>query len=309
LNPKRVGKIGKKSLGRKEILRVRIHSSKEANPKRVGKIALGILRLKIHSLKEAHKNFILNREIGYRWFYRTFNLAFWLIVGYNLWETTNLWKTTVTVISEKTVWLEKFVPEHVLQIRLFTIVGTFIAMYLITKIPRILGSIVLFQPLAKWAGSSQKRIKQLRVGCFRLCVVANVCVIASIPNFVRYAVQSSENFRMIWFYNSVKRMRDRNVAYEIALAETMEAENYKDDFDFFWNLDDEILDAFLPLCLIIRVGLLCHELQSSESIRMTYNSNLDDEIFNQIEINSTEDIKTQIHRLQQNTVTETTQDE
>ena len=57
-------------------------------------------------------------------------------------------------------------------------------------------------------------------------------------------------------------MRDRNVAYEIALAETMEAENYKDDFDFFWNLDDEILDAFLPLCLIIRVGLLCHELQS-----------------------------------------------
>ena len=72
------------------------------------------------------------------------------------------------------------------------------------------------------------------------------------------------------FYRSVKRMRDRKEAYEIALAETMEAKNYKDDFDQIWNLDDEI--------------------------------------FNQIDIESNEDIKTQIHRLQ-NTVTETTQDE
>jgi len=272
LNPKRVGKIGKKSLGRKEILRVRIHSSKEANPKRVGKIALGILRLKIHSLKEAHKNFILNREIGYRWFYRTFNLAFWLIVGYNLWETTNLWKTTVTVISEKTVWLEKFVPEHVLQIRLFTIVGTFIAMYLITKIPRILGSIVLFQPLAKWAGSSQKRIKQLRVGCFAMLVFTSLCYYKGFYIFFRNAIQSSEISRMAYFYNSVKRKRDRKgKAYEIVLAETWEAENYKDDFDQIWNLDDEI--------------------------------------FYLIDIKCNEDIKTQINWLQQNTVTETTQDE
>ena len=74
---------------------------------------------------------------------------------------------------------------------------------------------------------------------------------------------------MIWFYNSVKRMRDRNVAYEIALAETEEAENYKDDFDQIWKADDEI--------------------------------------FNQIDVCSTEDI-TQVHKLQ-NTVTETTQDE
>ena len=75
---------------------------------------------------------------------------------------------------------------------------------------------------------------------------------------------------MVWFYNAVKTMRDRNGAYEIVLAQTMEAENYKDDFDQIWNLDDEI--------------------------------------FNQIDIESTEDIKTQIHRLQ-NTVIETTQDE
>ena len=81
----------------------------------------------------------------------------------------------------------------------------------------------------------------------------------------------SESLRMIHFYNSVKRKRDRKVAYEIALAGTIEAENFKDDFDQIWNLDDEI--------------------------------------FNQIDIDSTEDIKTQIHRLQQNTVTETTQDE
>jgi len=36
--------------------------------------------------------------------------------------------------------------------------------------------------------------------------------------------------------------------------------------------------------------------------------NLDDEIFNQIDVYGTEDIKTQIHKLQ-NTVTETTVDE
>ena len=75
---------------------------------------------------------------------------------------------------------------------------------------------------------------------------------------------------MVWFYNAVKTMRDRNGAYEIVLAQTMEAENYKDDFDQIWNLDDEI--------------------------------------FYQIDIESNEDIKTQIHRLQ-NTVIETTQDE
>ena len=80
----------------------------------------------------------------------------------------------------------------------------------------------------------------------------------------------SEISRMAYFYNSVKRKRDRKEAYEIALAETMEAENFKDDFDQIWNLDDEI--------------------------------------FYQIDIDSTEDIKTQIHKLQ-NTVTETTQDE
>ena len=65
-------------------------------------------------------------------------------------------------------------------------------------------------------------------------------------------------------------MRDRKEAYEIALDLTIEAENYKDDFDQIWNLDDEI--------------------------------------FNQIDVYGTEDIKTQIHKLQ-NTVTETTQDE
>ena len=71
----------------------------------------------------------------------------------------------------------------------------------------------------------------------------------------------SENRRMAYFYYAVKRERDRKgKAYEIVLAETMEAKNYKDDFDQIWNLDDEI--------------------------------------FNQIDIDSTEDIKIQIHRLQ-----------
>ena len=104
----------------------------------------------------------------------------------------------------------------------------------------------------------------------------------------------SESYRMAYFYNAVKikkrdQKRDQLFAilylphpmqrlllvsdkrsYEIALAETMEAENFKDDFDQIWNLDDEI--------------------------------------FNQIDVYGTEDIKTQIHKLQ-NTVTETAQDE
>ena len=104
----------------------------------------------------------------------------------------------------------------------------------------------------------------------------------------------SESFRMVYFYNSVKAWRDQKRvqlswisylphpmqhfptwlldkrSYEKALAETMEAKNFKDDFDQIWNLDDEI--------------------------------------FYQIDVDSTEDIKTQIHKLQ-NTITETTQDE
>ena len=100
----------------------------------------------------------------------------------------------------------------------------------------------------------------------------------------------SERIRMIWFYYSVKlheRDRKRYISYlprpmqhrlqesdkksyEIVLTWTMEAENFKDDFDQIWNLDDEI--------------------------------------FYQIDVYGTEDIKTQIHKLQ-NTVTETTQDE
>ena len=89
----------------------------------------------------------------------------------------------------------------------------------------------------------------------------------------------SENLRMAYFYNLIKRERDR-IAYEIVWENRYEivlgqswpfkAENNKDDFDQIWNLDDEI--------------------------------------FYQIDIESNEDIKTQIHRLQ-NTVTETTQDE
>ena len=69
-------------------------------------------------------------------------------------------------------------------------------MQLITAIPRNLGSIVLFQPLAKWTGSSQKRIKQLQVKCVVLYVVANVCAIASVVNFVRYAVQPRQGYHV-----------------------------------------------------------------------------------------------------------------
>jgi len=249
------------------------------HPKRVGKIGeiKEILRVKIHSLKEAEKNFILNHRNAYSSFRNAFDLAFMLssllTVGY------------ITFISD--VKLEKLenlacrLLDYLGCERLraiiqdYTIVGTVIAMQLITPIPRNLVSIVLFQPLAEWAGSSQKRIKQLRVFAKQLQVFAGLCFIIGLAichvNYARYAVQSSESFRMRKFYRSVKRMRDRKEAYEIALDLTIEAENYKDDFDQIWNLDDEI--------------------------------------FNQIDIHSTtEDIKTQIHRLQ-NTVTETTQDE
>jgi len=256
------------------------------HPKRVGKIdeIKEILRVKIHSLKEAGKNFILNHKIAYLSFRATLNLAFMFTVGY------------ITYISDLKLedhfpWLEKFFPERYetlkkgltegiavpgfpASFKLYEkealIAGIVTTMQLITAIPRNLGSIALFQPLAEWAGSSQKRIKQLRVRCVVLYVVANVCAFASVI-FFRYSIQSSESLRMVHFYNSVKRKRDRKVAYEIALAGTIEAENFKDDFDQIWNLDDEI--------------------------------------FNQIDIDSNEDIKTQIHRLQQNTVTETTQDE
>jgi len=223
------------------------------------------LRLKIHSLKEAHKNF-LNREIGYRWFYWTFNLAYWLTVGY---------LTFISDLKLENLGLQRF---RRIKIVLF-----------ISSTPRKLGSIVLFQPLAKWAGSSQERIKQLRVGSRASFLFAIIRAVY----YARYEAQSSERIRMIWFYYSVKlheRDRKRYISYlphpmqhrllnlesdkksyEIVLTWTMEAENFKDDFDQIWNLDDEI--------------------------------------FYQIDVYGTEDIKTQIHKLQQNTVTETTQDE
>ena len=58
----------------------------------------------------------------------------------------------------------------------------------------------------------------------------------------------------------MKAMRERSGAYDIVLAQTIEAENYKEDFDLIWNLETEI--------------------------------------FNGIDPESTEDIKTQIYRLQ-----------
>jgi len=249
------------------------------NPKRVGKIGESerkeILRLKIHSLKEAGKNFILNHKIAYLSFRATLNLAFMFTVGY------------ITYISDLKLedhfpWLEKFFPERYetlkkgltegiavpgfpavfkLYEKEALIAGIVTTMQLITAIPRNLGSIALFQPLAEWAGSSQKRIKQLRVGCVGLCVVAWYVRDISYINYLRNAIQSSENRRMAYFYYAVKRERDRKgKAYEIVLDELWAAENYKDDFDQIWNLDDEI--------------------------------------FNQIDIDSTEDIKIQIHRLQ-----------
>ena len=69
-------------------------------------------------------------------------------------------------------------------------------MQLITPIPRTLGSIVLFQPLVEWAGSSQKRIKQLRVGCVTLYIFANLCAIISLVSFIRYAVQSRQGYHV-----------------------------------------------------------------------------------------------------------------
>ena len=55
-------------------------------------------------------------------------------------------------------------------------------------------------------------------------------------------------------------MSKNEIAYDVILVQTMEAENYKEDFDLIWNLDEEIFDR--------------------------------------IDVESTEDIKSQIHRLQ-----------
>ena len=68
----------------------------------------------------------------------------------------------------------------------------------------------------------------------------------------------------------MRDMSKNELAYDVILAQTMEAENYKEDFDLIWNLDDEI--------------------------------------FNQIDVESTEDIKSQIHRLQ-NAIAVKNQDE
>jgi len=266
-NPKRVWKIGESE--RKEILQW------------ISTISTAV---KIHSIKEAGKNLILNHKIAYLSFNGTVNLAFEFTVGFITYILD-------LKLENHFIWLEKFFPERYetlkrgltegvtvpfggfkLYEKEALIAGTVIAMKKITFIPRILGSIALFQPLAKWAGSSQKRIKQLRFRCFALFLLTLPCGYIGFYIFFRNAIQSSEISRMAYFYNSVKRKRDRKgKAYEIVLAETWEAENYKDDFDQIWNLDDEI--------------------------------------FYLIDIKCNEDIKTQINWLQQNTVTETTQDE
>ena len=80
-------------------------------------------------------------------------------------------------------------------------------MYLITSTPRNLGSIVLFQPLAEWAGSSQKRIKQLRVFAKQLQVFAGLCFIIGLAichvNYARYAVQSRLGYPITWLFRTM----------------------------------------------------------------------------------------------------------
>jgi len=223
------------------------------HPKRVGKIdeIKEILRVKIHSFNEA----VLNHKIAFFSFYWTVYLA--NKIGYKTYTR-----------GDSIIWsiiLDDKPPNLLLEPAEFA--GVLIGSYIVSK--------VLFQPLAKWAGSSQKGIKQLRVGCVAMFVFALLSEFIGCDIFVRNALptilQSSESLRMVHFYNSVKKKRDRKgKAYEIVLAQTWEAENYKDDFDQIWNLDYEI--------------------------------------FNQIDVHGTEDIKTQIHKLQ-NTVKETTQDE
>jgi len=143
------------------------------------------------------------------------------------------------------------------------IVGIVLMMQAVTSIPRTLATVLIFQKFAEWAGSNQTRIKQLRVGCVVYYIYANLCVFYGMYEFIKSKVRSSETVRLFWFYNTIKSMRDMSkneLAYDVILAQTMEAENYKEDFDLIWNLDDEI--------------------------------------FNQIDVESTEDIKSQIHRLQ-----------
>ena len=94
------------------------------------------------------------------------------------------------IITDYTVTRPSLVQERTSK------AGTVTAMQLITPIPRTLGSIVLFQPLVEWAGSSQKRIKRLRVGCVTLYIFANLCAIINLVSFIRYAVQSRQGYHV-----------------------------------------------------------------------------------------------------------------
>merc|ERR1711914_49588 len=143
------------------------------HPKRVGKISKKEILVKIHSLKEAGKNLILNHKIAFLSIFGFVYLAIDLNYKINIRGDSIIW----SFILDEKIFLE---PAE--------FAGVLIKSFIV--------SIVSFQRFAEWAGSSQKRIKQLRVRCVGLCVVANVCYyiglyIGSIILF-RNAIQSSE---------------------------------------------------------------------------------------------------------------------
>jgi hypothetical protein len=149
------------------------------NPKRVGKIGeiKEILRVKIHSLKEAGKNFILNyfEYIAYLSFYGTVYLA--IDLGYKIYIRGDsiIWSF---ILDDKQLKLLLQEPA--------AFAGVVIGSYIVSN--------VLFQPLAEWAGSSQKRIKQLLVRCVVLLVFAKKGVEKGLVIFFRYAIQSRQGY-------------------------------------------------------------------------------------------------------------------
>ena len=94
----------------------------------------------------------------------------------------------------------------------------------------MLVSNVLFQPLAKWAGSSQKRAKQLRAGCVALYVFAQICAIISSYYYLRYALQSRLGYPITWLFRtiySLKLISARFIAREAVNLVNLAADNNK----------------------------------------------------------------------------------
>ena len=67
-------------------------------------------------------------------------------------------------------------------------------MQAVTSIPRTLATVLIFQKFAEWAGSNQRRIKQLRFGCVIYYIYANLCVFYGMYQFIKYKVGSRPGY-------------------------------------------------------------------------------------------------------------------